>query len=87
IERAAVAESFFDLGGHSLLATLLTSRIRDQFEVEVPLRRIFDTPTLGEMALVVSQLMLDADEGMVHGDEAELALMAMHDQRQGEGVS
>jgi amino acid adenylation domain-containing protein len=64
VDRIAAADSFFDLGGHSLIATLLTSRIRDMFGVELPLRRIFDEPTLGGMALEIGQLMLDAEEGI-----------------------
>lgn len=42
--------SFFDVGGHSLLATQLVARIREHFHVELPVRAIFETPVLKELA-------------------------------------
>jgi amino acid adenylation domain-containing protein/FkbM family methyltransferase len=45
-----VEESFFEIGGHSLLATQLISRVRSAFHVEVPLRSLFEAPTISEFA-------------------------------------
>ena len=53
-ERISIDDNFFDLGGHSLLATLVVSRIREQFRIELPIRVLFDSPTIRSLAAAVA---------------------------------
>jgi acyl carrier protein len=52
-ERIGSDENFFELGGHSLLATQVISRVREQFRVELPIRAMFDHPTIAGLAEAV----------------------------------
>jgi amino acid adenylation domain-containing protein len=46
VEKVGIYDNFFELGGHSLLATQVMSHVGKAFEVELPLRRLFESPTV-----------------------------------------
>ncbi|MFE1744011.1 amino acid adenylation domain-containing protein [Coleofasciculus sp. H7-2] len=73
IEQVGIYDNFFELGGHSLLATQVISRLRDAFNVELPLRQFFDSPTVADLAVAIAQKLAEqTDEEMMAQMLAEL---------------
>src|SRR6185312_13570738 len=55
VEQVGIFDNFFELGGHSLLGTQLVSRLRDVFQIKLPLSCLFESPTVAELATAVVQ--------------------------------
>jgi acyl-coenzyme A synthetase/AMP-(fatty) acid ligase/acyl carrier protein len=73
LEQIGVHDPFLDLGGNSLLATSVISRVLTAFQVELPLRTLFESPTVADMALAINQAMIDRlDPGEMEHLQGEL---------------
>jgi phthiocerol/phenolphthiocerol synthesis type-I polyketide synthase E len=55
IDRIGIHDNFFELGGHSLMATQMVAQIRQQFQVELPLRSLFENPTIAGLTHAIVQ--------------------------------
>jgi amino acid adenylation domain-containing protein len=69
LQRVGADDDFFALGGHSLLATKVTARLRDAIDLEVPVRAVFENPSLAALAAAVEALLLADIEAL---DESEV---------------
>ncbi|MFT7837048.1 non-ribosomal peptide synthetase [Saccharothrix sp. BKS2] len=58
LDRVGARDDFFDLGGHSLMATRFSARVRQRFDVDLPVRTVFGTPTVAELAEEVERLLV-----------------------------
>ena len=65
LERVGVHDNFFDLGGHSLLATQVISRLSRAFQIELPLRILFEAPTIAELAVNIGQRKIEQTDGQL----------------------
>ncbi|MEL4895256.1 amino acid adenylation domain-containing protein [Crocosphaera sp. Alani8] len=55
VEKVGIYDNFFDLGGNSLLVTQVISKIRQTFQVELPLQKLFETPTIAELEVLIKE--------------------------------
>jgi amino acid adenylation domain-containing protein len=57
LDRVGATDNFFDLGGHSLVATRVVSRVREAFRIDLPVRKLFEAPTVSALAQEVDRAM------------------------------
>jgi amino acid adenylation domain-containing protein len=55
LDKVGIYDDFYELGGHSLLSLQVISRIREEFQIELPLQCLFDNPTIEQLALIIVQ--------------------------------
>jgi acyl carrier protein len=80
LDRVGAEDNFFELGGHSLVAIQVISRVRDAFGLEVPVRCLFEAPTVAGLALAIVQ------KGMEEAEPREAARMLSEIENAPEGT-
>ncbi len=75
VERIGIHDNFFsDLPGHSLLGTLLVARICRKFQIDLPLRKLFEAPDVASLALVIEEIILTEIEELGDDEIDELQM-------------
>jgi amino acid adenylation domain-containing protein len=71
IDPLGIHDNFFDLGGHSLLATQVISRVRNALQLDVPLRKLFEAPTIAAFAATVEEALLEEVETLTENEASQ----------------
>ncbi|MFL6282408.1 MAG: non-ribosomal peptide synthetase, partial [Pyrinomonadaceae bacterium] len=59
VEEVGIYDDFFALGGHSLLATQIINRVNQTFQIDLPVRAIFDDPTVAGLSLLIEETLVE----------------------------
>jgi amino acid adenylation domain-containing protein len=81
VEQVGVDDNFFELGGHSLLATQLVSRVRAACNLDLPLRTVFESPTLGGLAAALASQGSTEDDAELRREPAAEAPLSFSQER------
>jgi len=65
IPKIGTSDNFFDLGGHSLLASQILNRLNEKYKTEIPLKAIFDAPTVHELAEIIDNSLHNVNPGII----------------------
>jgi acyl carrier protein len=72
IDEIGVHDSFADLGGHSLIAIRIVAQLRQAFDLELPMRALFDAPTIAELSARIKREMVAEIEALTDEQAARL---------------
>jgi acyl carrier protein len=76
LPQVGVKENFFELGGHSLHVTQVVARIRDAFQVDLPVRQLFEQPTVAATAAAIEGLLVEDIRQLSEDDARQLVSSA-----------